>query len=168
MEVTQEHVDALKKNEKPFGLMSEELQEAAIIIKDELGGQFVMLAIISPGNRIDWRGKDDFTDFFRLLAYRLKPGFELPKEEPKYNEHDIYCDGIYYRVKGVQLMDGQTDIYLSECIDTATFAGVQFEGQENDDWYLNLRAFVDPYGDTTSIAVPIRARFINPKYKGDK
>lgn len=69
-------IKALKENEKPFGLMSAEMQAKARKIGQN---QFWKYLVSEDGEQVGWTDACRNFDEYRSLAFRLRPNY---KEEP--------------------------------------------------------------------------------------
>ena len=117
MKITQEQIEALKKNEKPFGLMSAELQEAA----KKMGrydfqcymhhGQWLKCHI-EVGEENEWSNGH---------TYRLRPDYE---QEPSIVECEITLlgDELAYSNPGRNLK-----VYIDTAPRDPDFIGFKFE-----------------------------------------
>ncbi len=112
-------IEQLKKNEKAFGLMSEEMQEKAeqlgpLEFESYNGGN-----VWFPFGKIGF-SKDCYGKFVCWIAYRLRPDYA---KEPEIVECEIYenLDGnLMYRQAGVGRM-------LSIAVNKPDFIGFKFE-----------------------------------------
>ncbi len=92
-------IEQLKKNEKPFGLMSEEMQEKAKMLDATCGVRFCVYS--SDGQwgglkDIDWEGLKDIGGGFRVsTTYRL---------HPDYAEECPECGGRGYTYNGFHMV----------------------------------------------------------------
>ena len=102
-------------------------------------------------------------------VYRLSPDFEEPKK--RWVEYPIVANDWAYvcDVKHISEFDGdytECDLYQLQAI--VGFGGVQFDGQKDDEWSMDVALFIDKDGDTCAYdtgeyhnkpATPIKARF---------
>ncbi len=103
-------IQQLKDNEKPFGLMSEEMQEKAS--QDIANEDFLM-----------WFGKKwsaVYSGFLDSNTYRLRPDYA---EEPEVVECAIKPQGDHWHYR-----DGGTWFSLHEAYDRQTLIGFKFAG----------------------------------------
>jgi hypothetical protein len=115
-------IEELKTNERPFGLMSEEMRRTAIAISPV--GNFEFLTNYRPNGGPEWALLAKEQDKFRFdTTYRLRPEY---KEEPEIVEFKVYPDG------GL-LMWGEKphDTRISEAVDDTDFIGFKYEGIKN-------------------------------------
>lgn len=108
------------------------------------------------------------------IIYSVPSCFEFEPE--KKEDHFIECPisneaGKYYRLIPPPVWDELDNIPIHELSSVVGFAGIQFEGQNSDEWYMELAAFIGTEGDDKGYiswvscefykpATPIRARFI--------
>lgn len=89
----QEIIKALKENEKPFGLMSEEMQAAMKSVADDSNIQF--------WNICEWV-KDIYPTWDGQNTYRLRPDYDEKPEIVEYKyatkliDEDFYVEGYIY------------------------------------------------------------------------
>lgn len=106
----------LKDNEKPFGLMSEEMQENIV----ELGKPW--LELFSPENGGIWLAADTTNNMFcGTGTYRLRPDYA---EEPEIVECVIHDTPLGNRV---YTGDGETEIGIQAAARRRNFIGFKFE-----------------------------------------
>jgi hypothetical protein len=127
-----EMIEKLKNNEKPFGLLNKEEQGCLREVKEvEVydGGWFPMFK----------------TCRFEQMTYRLPASYQ--EEASEYEVFPItMANGIYKY---------QPDDYcLFWALSDSRFAGVQYENQEGDAWYMHVIAFIDDRGRILSNAWP--------------
>ena len=123
-------IQQLKKNEKPFGLMSEEMQKKAKAIGPV---DFLILSIV--GIAINWPKWNPFCggDFVYKETYRLRADYE---DEPEIVECEICLkipgDYLYYVRRGVD------ERRLHKAYDDPDFAGSRFKPVYGDEIYTEL------------------------------
>ena len=111
-------IEQLKKNEKPFGLMSEEMQEKAKAIGPV---DFLILSIV--GIAINWPKWNPFCggDFVYKETYRLRADYE---DEPEIVECEIFEDSNCLGFDGCKGIQGTE---IANAVNHPGFIGFKFE-----------------------------------------
>lgn len=103
-------IQQLKDNCRPFGLMSEEMQEKAKKIGIKQFSEYMLIG--------EWQHYDD-TCWLLGTTYRLRPDYE---EQPEIVECEIVKQGDHRHYRS-----GGTQYSLHEACDRAAFSGFKFE-----------------------------------------
>lgn len=114
MDVTKEQIEQLKNNEKPFGLMSKELQSAMA----ELDGAEAMFGRFKSDK--EWIPCGSVKGFHNDATYRLRPDYQ---PEPSIVECEIVdVDGLLMFNVNENLRD-----HLNLVVNRKDFIGFKFE-----------------------------------------
>lgn len=127
--MNKELIEALKKNEKPFGLMSKELQDWAKGMDWKL---FLVYGDGSDGGK--WRDDRNFPTWTVGTTYRLRPDYQ---PESGIVEKEIIIDDYERRYRGDR---NKEMLGLDVAIRHEDFIGFKFEGDHvanNPVMYLN-------------------------------
>lgn len=120
MKITPEQIESLKKNKEAFGILSDELQEAANAI-GKADGDWVYFS----GLRDKWNKPiHDGTPFENCNTYRLRPDYEPESETVECEIYAMDDTRQFERVKGSGVWSN-----LSEVIDMPDFLGFKFEDE---------------------------------------
>lgn len=106
-------IKALKENEKPFGLMSEEMQVKA----KEIG--HVKFKVFCSDDDWKFRGPDD--EFGTCFTYRLRHDYE---EKPEIVEYEVFEKDGHLNFK---LPNAEHSLH--QAVDDPDFIGFKYEGQ---------------------------------------
>ena len=159
----EELVEGLKSNWTAWGGLSEEERELLTENKSST------LFLTAEGNwSKDHRLFNTEKYDIEATVFRISPDFQ-PKAEPRFVEYPIVNDHGFWRVtvEHIELTD-MRDHLLGELPSIVGFAGVQFEGQsERDWWHMEVALFIDDDGDLATTrtvdgeapATPIKAQF---------
>lgn len=113
-------IEALKKNDKPFGLMTKEMQAKAQSI-----GQFEFSMYMKDGTWVHCGDCDNFQNkIVTDQTYRLRSDYE---EKPKVIECEVRKQGGH-----LHYCDGGTWFSLHEAIDRADFIGFKYDDNTQD------------------------------------
>jgi hypothetical protein len=111
-------IEQLKNNEKPFGLMSKEMQAKA----KEIGACEFNFFVGQHSGNWDTLNKDDMLRWYR--TYRLRPDY---KEEPEMAKCKVILDSGGYLCCAFEGFDEDACQRLSECQDNPDFIGFLYE-----------------------------------------
>jgi hypothetical protein len=137
-------IKQLKSNEKPFGLMSKEMQEKA----REIGKSD--LKVFAHGG---WAAADPTESHFNVqIAYRLRPDYE--ESGVAKCEVDDTVPGMSGKNLGV--IWGSKSYKLSECVNDPNFIGFLYESgrmsplprlysDETSAWFIHEKQDVEKY-----------------------